>query len=85
MIPGASGKESASAGDARGKDLTPGSGRSLGVFWAFLVGQMVKYLPAMQETWVRSLGGEDPLEKETATHFLTEKSHGQRSLAGYSP
>jgi len=30
--------------------------------------QMVKNLPAMQETWVRSLGPEDPLEKEMATH-----------------
>ena len=30
--------------------------------------QLVKNLPAMQETWVRSLGQEDPLEKETATH-----------------
>ena len=30
--------------------------------------QMVKNLPAMQETWVRSLGQEDLLEKETATH-----------------
>ena len=29
---------------------------------------MVKNLPVMQETWVRSLGGEDPLEKEMATH-----------------
>ena len=29
---------------------------------------MVKRLPAMQETWVRSLGREDPLEKEMATH-----------------
>ena len=36
---------------------------------AFLVAQMVKNLPAMQETWVRSLGWEDPLEKEMATHF----------------
>ena len=34
----------------------------------FLVAQTVKRLPAMQETWVRSLGWEDPLEKETATH-----------------
>ena len=33
-----------------------------------LVAQMVKCLPAMQETWVRSLGQEDPLEKEKATH-----------------
>ena len=33
--------------------------------------QMVKRLPAMQETWVQSLGQEDPLEKETATHSST--------------
>ena len=38
---------------------------------ASLVAQMVKNLPAMQETWVRSLGWEDPLEKEIATHFCT--------------
>ena len=31
--------------------------------------QTVKNLPAMQETWVQSLGWEDPLEKETAAHF----------------
>ena len=36
--------------------------------WAFLVAQMVKNLPAMQEIWDRSLGQEDPLEKEMATH-----------------
>ena len=36
--------------------------------WSSLVAQQVKNLPAMQETWVRSLGGEDPLEKEMATH-----------------
>ena len=34
-----------------------------------LVAQTVKNLPAMQETQVRSLGWEDPLEKEMATHF----------------
>ena len=32
---------------------------------------MVKRLPAVQETWVRSLGREDPLEKEMATHYST--------------
>ena len=32
------------------------------------VAQMVKCLPAVRETWVRSLGWEDPLEKEMATH-----------------
>ena len=32
---------------------------------------MVKHLPAMQETWFQSLGWEDPLEKEKATHSST--------------
>ena len=32
---------------------------------------MVKHLPAVQETWVRSLGQEDPLEKDMATHSST--------------
>ena len=36
--------------------------------WASLVAQRLKHLPAMWETWVRSLGREDPLEKEMATH-----------------
>ena len=47
---------------------------------------MVKNLPAMQETQVRWLGGEDPLEKEMATHciILSEKFHKQRSLTAYS-
>ena len=36
--------------------------------WASLVTQLVNNLPARRETWVRSLGGEDPLEKEMATH-----------------
>ena len=35
---------------------------------ASLVGQRLKRLPAMWETWVQSLGQEDPLEKEMATH-----------------
>ena len=38
-----------------------------GVSWV----QRLKQLPAMQETWVRSLGQEDPLEKEMATHSST--------------
>ena len=38
-------------------------------YWASLVAQLVKNLPTMQETWVRSLGQEDPLEKEMANHF----------------
>ena len=36
--------------------------------WASLVAQRLKHLPAMWETQVRSLGQEDPLEKEMATH-----------------
>ena len=49
--------------------------------------QMVKHLPAMQETWVQSLGREDPLEKEMATTpvLLPGKFHGWRSLVSYSP
>ena len=39
--------------------------------WASLVAQMVKRLPAMRETRVRSLGWEDILEKEMATHSST--------------
>ena len=36
--------------------------------WASLLAQLVKNPPAMQETWVQSLGWEDPLEKGMATH-----------------
>ena len=68
------GKESAcNAGDS---SLIPGSGRSAGegigyplqYSWASLVAQLVKNPPAMQETWVWSLGWEDALEKGKATH-----------------
>ena len=56
--------------------LIPGSGRATGegigyplqYSWASLVAQLVKEPPAMWETWVQSLGWEDPLEKEKATH-----------------
>ena len=49
--------------------------------------QTVKCLSTMQETRVQSLVWEDPLEKEMAIHSSTIawKSHGQRSLVGYSP
>ena len=55
--------------------------------WASLVAQLVKNPPAMWETWVRSLGQEDPLEEGKATHssILAGESHGQRSLVAYSP
>ena len=56
--------------------MVPGLVRSLGeetgyplwYSWTCLVAQMVKNPPAMQETWVRSLGWEDPLEEGLATH-----------------
>jgi len=74
-FPGSSaGKESTcNAGDP---SSIPGSGRFPGegiVYplqhsWASLVAQMVKNPPAMQETWVQSLGWEDPLEECLATH-----------------
>ena len=52
-----------------------------------MVAELVKSLPAAQETWVQFLGQEDPLEKEMAPTpgFLPGESHGQRSLVGYSP
>ena len=56
--------------------LIPGSERSPGEgigyplqsSWTSPVAQLVKNLPAMQETWVQSLGWDNPLEKEAATH-----------------
>ena len=49
-------------------------------------GSGVKNLPAMQETGVKSLGQEDPLEKLQPTLvFLPGESYGQKSLVGYSP
>ena len=68
------GKESTcNAGDP---DSIPGSGRSpevgigypLQFSWASLVAQLVKNPPTIQETWVRFLGWEDPLEKGKAPH-----------------
>ena len=47
---------------------------------------MVKNMPAMQETWVQSLGLEDPLEKLQYSCLEDPKEfHGQRSLMGYNP
>ena len=69
----ASKESTCSAGDP---GSIPGSGRSAGegigyqlqCSWASLVAQLVKNLPVMWETWVQSLGWEDPLEKGKATH-----------------
>ena len=68
------GKKSAcNAGDSgsiseSGRSPGEGIGSPLQYFWASLVAQLVKNPPAMWETWVRSLGWEDPLEKGMATH-----------------
>ena len=55
--------------------------------WASFVAQLVKNLPAVQGTWVQSLGWKDPLEKEwqPTPVSLPGESHGQRSLVGCSP
>ena len=61
---------------AGGSSLIPGSGRSTGdgigdplqYSWASPVAQLIKNPPAMQNTWVQSLGWEDPLKKGKATH-----------------
>ena len=82
------GKESAcNAGDP---GLIPGLGRSLeeGIGypvqypWASLVAQLAKNLLAMQETWIRSLGREDPLKKGKATH---SRYSGLENSMNYSP
>ena len=72
-FPGSSdGEYACNAGDP---SSIPGLGRSgegigypLQYSWVFLVAQLVKNLLAMQETWVRSLGWEDPLKGRTVTH-----------------
>ena len=94
-FPGSSaGKESAcNAGDP---GSIPGSGRSPGegkgyplqYSWASLVAQMVKNLPAVQETWVRSLGWEEPLEgghSNPLQYSCLENPYWQWRLAGLSP
>ena len=54
---------------------------------ASLITQLVKNLPAIQKTWVRSLGWGDPWRRawQPTPVFLPGKSHRQRSLVGYSP
>ena len=74
FLSGSGSKESVcNAGDP---GSIPGSGRSAGegigyplrYSWASLVAQLVENQSAMWETWIQSLGWEDPLEKEMATH-----------------
>ena len=82
------GKESAcNAGDP---GSIPGTGRSTGegigypvqYYWASLVAQLIKNPPAMRETWVSSLGWEDPLEKGKGTHstILAWRIHWTKSM-----
>ena len=93
FLDSSAGKESTcNAGDP---SLIPGSVRSSGEgigyplqnYWASLVAQLIENLPAMWETWVRSLGWENLWRRESLPTlvFLPGKSHGQRSLVGYSP
>ena len=87
------GKESTcNAGDPRsipGSRSSPGEGIGypLQYSWASLVAQTVKNLPAMWETWIWSLGWENPWRRawQPTPVFLPGESHGQRSLEGYSP
>ena len=84
-LPGSSASKE-SACSAGNPSLIPGSGLSpreglgypLQYSWASLVAQLVKNPPAMWETWVRSLGCEDPLEKGMGSHssILTCIVHG---------
>ena len=74
-----------------GLGRSPGEGKGVGYpscySWVSLVTKMVKNLPAMQETWVRYLGWEDPLEEGMATHpsILAGESTWTEKPVGCSP
>ena len=94
LIDSSVGKESTcNAGDPGsiprlGSSPGEGTGYPLQYSWASLVAQTVKNPPVMRETWVWSLGWEDPLEvgHGNPLHYpCLENPHGQRSLRGYSP
>ena len=67
-----------------GRSAAEGTGYPLQYSWASLVAQLVKNLPTMRETWVRSLGWEDPLEKGKATHssILAWRIHALHTPSG---
>ena len=71
---GSAGKETAcNAGDSGliprlGRSAGEGIGYPLQYSWAFLVAQLIKNPPIMWETWIRSLGWNDPLKKGMTTH-----------------
>ena len=83
------GKESTcNAGDhgsipGLGRSPGEGIGYPLQYSWAPLVAQLVKNLPAMWETWVQSLGWEDPLEKGSTPVFWPGEFHGLNSPWGH--
>ena len=67
-----------------GRSTREGIGYPLQYSWASLVAQLVKNLPAMRETWVWSLGWEDPLEKGKATVvFWPGEFHGLYNPRGH--
>ena len=71
--PGSIPRSGRSPGEGNGNPLQysclpPKKGELKEIFWASPVAWTVKHLPTMRETWVRSLGLEDPLEKKMATH-----------------
>ena len=65
-----------------GRSLEEGIGYPVQYPWASLVAQLAKNLLAMQETWIRSLGREDPLKKGKATH---SRYSGLENSMNYSP
>ena len=69
---GSAGRESAcnarNPGSIPGLGRSPREGISYPLQYSSLMAQLVKNPPAMQETWVRSLGWDDPLEKGKVTH-----------------
>ena len=71
----------------RWEDPVPCPALPFSLTLASLVAQMVKELPAMQETWVLFLGGEDPWRREwlPTPYFLLGEFHEKRSLAGCGP
>ena len=65
-----------------GRSPGEGIGYPLQYSWASLVAQLVKNLPAIPETWVRSLGWEDPLDEGTAAHSSTPENSMNRVVHG---
>ena len=80
-------RRSSRSGDGTVSLMSPALAGGFFTTWASLVAQMVKNLPAIRETRVRFLAGKIPWRRKwkPTPVFLPGESHGQRSLAGYSP